>query len=152
MAAGVPDVDGLRRSAIHLEGGRLYLERFHLVETSACRVTIHHWLRSDDDRALHDHPWPNASTVLAGRLVEHSEYGPITLAPGSVLTRAADEAHRIELVSADAWTLFITGPIVRRWGFHTSSGWVHWSEWAHAGWVEGGRYDGVPGGGGVVTG
>ena len=27
---------------------------------------IHHIKRSDHDRCLHDHPWPNTSVVLAG--------------------------------------------------------------------------------------
>jgi hypothetical protein len=138
MDSGVPDVAGLRRSAIRLDDGRLYLERFHLVETKACHVSIHHWLESDDQRAMHDHPWPNSTCVLAGHLVEHSRYDPVDLTPGTVLTRAATDAHRIELAGDEAWTLFVTGPIERRWGFHTEDGWVHWTDWPHAGHYEGG--------------
>lgn len=133
---GVPDVSGLRRSAILLEDGRLYLERFHVVETAGCQVRVHHWLASDDQRALHDHPWANVSTVLAGELVEHGPGGAVELAVGAVVSRRAADPHRVELVSGEAWTLFVTGPIVRRWGFHTERGWVHWSSWPHAGRYE----------------
>lgn len=133
---GIPDVTGLERSAIIHEDGRLYLERFSVVMTPAVTVRIHHWLASDDQRAPHDHPWDNVTTVLAGHLVEHGHDRTDDLRPGTIVTRRATEAHRIELVSADAWTLFVTGPIVRRWGFHTADGWVHWEAWPHAGHYE----------------
>lgn len=133
---GIPDVAGLTRSAIVHEDGRLYLERFHVVTTPECAIRLHHWHCGDDQRALHDHPWSNCTTVLAGHLVEHTETGTTELTPGAVMVRAAEQPHRIELVSDDAWTLFVTGPIVRRWGFHTDTGWVHWTAWPHAGHYE----------------
>jgi hypothetical protein len=34
-------------------------------------VYLHHFLRSDDDRALHDHPWINLSLLLDGCYLEH---------------------------------------------------------------------------------
>src|SRR5574337_503235 len=33
---------------------------------------LHCFLRSDDDRALHDHPWFWCSVLLRGRYVEHT--------------------------------------------------------------------------------
>ena len=128
-----PDVTGLRRTAIEHDNGELYLERYHLVDGAACSIRIHHWCASDDDRAPHDHPWSNATTVLAGTLLEHDRFGETLLEPGTIVTRPATDPHRIEVVTDDAWTLFVTGPIVRRWGFHTAGGWVHWTEWPHAG-------------------
>src|SRR6185312_6999729 len=38
-------------------------------------VYLHRFLRSDDDRALHDHPWDNRSWVLSGEYVEHLQDG-----------------------------------------------------------------------------
>lgn len=35
-------------------------------ESAGWAVRVHHILRSDHDRALHDHPWNNASLVLRG--------------------------------------------------------------------------------------
>lgn len=112
-------------------------------------VYLHQFLRSDDDRALHDHPWANASLLLRGCYVEH------TIAAGGIHERhwlqAGDWrirwsgrlAHRVELTRAIAivdgqtvnvgdelpcWTLFITGPRYRQWGFHCEHGWVHWRQ------------------------
>ena len=26
------------------------------------------------------------------------------------------------------WSLFITGPVIREWGFHCPNGWRHWKQ------------------------
>lgn len=135
-SAGVPDTTGLVRSAILHADGTLYLERFEVLATPEVTIRLHHWHQGDDQRAAHDHPWANATTVLAGHLVEHAGGVATELTPGCVVVRRAEQAHRLELVSADAWTLFVTGPITRRWGFHTTDGWVHWQDWPYAGSYE----------------
>ena len=98
-------------------------------------VYLHWILRSDDDRALHDHPWPNASLVLAGSYIEHTiAAGGIhrrTLRSGGDLVfRRARAAHRLEITPGEAcWSLFLTGPKLRTWGFHCPErGWVPWRE------------------------
>lgn len=96
-------------------------------------VYLHRFLRSDDDRALHDHPWMNVSVLLRGRYVEH------TIAAGGINVRtervaptlkvrfSGAHAHRLELIDGECWTLFMTGPRYREWGFHCPErGWVHW--------------------------
>lgn len=135
MIVELPDVSGLHRSAIEHTNGQLYLERFDVFVSKGCTVRLHHWHASDDDRAPHDHPWPSTTTVLRGELREFTPEGVAELSPGTVVTRSAAQPHRIELVSADAWTLFVVGAPCRRWGFHTEGGWVHWRDWPHAGRV-----------------
>lgn len=131
---GLPDVAGLPADRIVHADGAPYLERYHLATSDATQVRIHHWVGFDDQRAPHDHPWDNITCVLAGRLVEYSAaFGVAELGPGDVVCRRAADPHRIELAGDDAWTLFVTGPIVRRWGFHTDTGWVHWRRWPGAG-------------------
>ncbi len=130
---GAPDVTGLRHDSILTVDDQPYLERYHLIETDGLAVRYHHWRNSDDARAPHDHPWDNVSVVLAGQLREHDDSGTRELEPGAVTTRLAETPHRIELLTDDAWTLFITHPIRRRWGFHTANGWVHWKDWPYAG-------------------
>lgn len=92
-------------------------------------VYLHRFMRSDDDRALHDHPWNNRSWVLDGEYLEHLQDGSVvTRKPGDVIERTAIEAHRVELSAGPAVTLFFTGPIIRSWGFYCPKGWVHWRD------------------------
>ncbi len=35
-----------------------YLHRWYLLRTARVAVFVHKFVRSDEDRALHDHPWP----------------------------------------------------------------------------------------------
>lgn len=112
---------------------RPYLLRWWLLPRNRLFNVYLHWiLRSDDDRALHDHPWMNVSYLLRGGYVEHRiAAGGVHHArvrqQGSIIMRRARVAHRLELVGHDAcWTLFITGPTVRAWGFHCPAGWRPW--------------------------
>jgi hypothetical protein len=133
MLEGIPVVAGLRRTAIAHDDGRLLLERYHVIDSRSVSIRFHHWLSSDDDRAPHDHPWSSMTVALTDGLLEHAAGTTAELEQGTVITRAAVTPHRIELTAPDAWTLFVTGPVVRRWGFHTAGGWVHWHDWPGAG-------------------
>lgn len=109
-----------------------YMRRWWVIPRNRWfNVYLHHFLRSDDDRALHDHPWWNLSILLEGRYVEHTiSAGGINVrterCAGQWKFRAASSAHRIELHDGPCWTLFITGPRLREWGFHCPQGWRHW--------------------------
>jgi hypothetical protein len=116
-------------------------------------IYLHKIRRPDDDRALHDHPWWNLSFVLKGG---YTEVTPCSLCGdpncaipvrrwrglGSLVLRRAAAAHRLELAEdtvwasafkvdkryRPAWTLFITGPRFREWGFWCRKGWVVWTD------------------------
>jgi hypothetical protein len=45
-----------------------------------------------------------------------------------VKIRSPRSAHRVELTTGPCWSLFITGPVIRSWGFHCQQGWRHWKE------------------------
>lgn len=153
----------LRRSPDFIIGGaeRPYLRRWWLIPRNPVfNIYVHQFLRSDDDRALHDHPWANLSILLRGAYIEH------TIAAGGIEQRrilhsgqwrlrlSGRFAHRVELLQSHwpsrvvedgftrlvdvakpipCWTLFITGPRYRSWGFHCSDGWVHWREFTAPG-------------------
>lgn len=116
-----------------------YMRRWWVIPRNRVfNVYLHHFLRSDDDRALHDHPWWNLSILLAGRYVEHTiSAGGINRRTerqaGQMKLRGAKAAHRIELVDGPCWTLFITGPTLRSWGFHCPAGWRPWQEFTKPG-------------------
>lgn len=113
-----------------------YLERWHLVPRNRfINVYLHKFSGSDDDRALHDHPWASLSFLLKGKLrevypviINGMEFHPQRMIPRfKPVFRSASYAHRLEIGREPAWTLFITGPKVREWGFLCASGWRHWT-------------------------
>ena len=133
-----------RRAPDFVIGGaeRPYLRRWWVLPRNRFfSVYLHEFRRSDDDRALHDHPWlANASFLLRGRYLEHTTKHGLPwvdeLHAGEWKFRWGAAPHRIELlrVPADAaallpvWTLFLTGPKVREWGFFCGRGFVHWRD------------------------
>lgn len=132
--------------------GDNYLRRWWIVpRNDYANVYLHEILASDDDRGIHGHPWSNRSFLIDGEYVEHtprymgSYCGPGNGKPGadeiishvrragSVITRDADQAHRLEILpNGRAISLFMTGPAVREWGFWCASGWRHWKEFVSA--------------------
>lgn len=130
----IDNVSGRQPDRVIGGDARPYLLRWYLIPRNPVfNVYLHLFLRSDDDRALHDHPWANLSLLLRGRYLEH------TIAAGGIERRqelAAGDwrlrpsgrfAHRIELIDGPCWTLFVTGPRYREWGFHCArEGWIHW--------------------------
>lgn len=107
-----------------------YMLRWYLrQDRERGHVYLHHFLRSDDDRALHDHPWPFSSLILDGAYREITPEGDTVAKPGDLVLRHRPELpHRIELLSSNVTTLVITGPKEREWGFHCPRGWVSWQD------------------------
>jgi hypothetical protein len=123
-----------------------YLLRWYVIPRNRFfNIYLHKFLRDDDDRAMHDHPWASCSVILKGGYIEHQPDGARVRKTGRIYFRRATQAHRIELhrgywcswcrnvwhpdsrePSLPAWSLFITGPKIREWGFHCPKGWVHW--------------------------
>jgi hypothetical protein len=120
---------------------RPYLKRWFIIPRNRfLNIYLHQFLRSDDDRALHDHPWANCSIILEGGYLEHTiDAGGIhhkrERKAGDVRIRLSGKsAHRIELHNGPCWTLFITGPRYRKWGFHCpDQGWIPWERFTAPG-------------------
>lgn len=128
-----------------------YMRRWWRIPRNAFFNIYYHIVeRSDEDRALHDHPWWNFSIVLEGGYYEHlilpgGVHQKTWYGPGAVRFRPSGNfAHRLELdrqlVVEGQWgpsdihevpvkTIFITGPVLRRWGFHHTKRWVDAYEW-----------------------
>lgn len=95
-------------------------------------IYLHRFGRSDEGPP-HDHPWDNVTIPLIGSYAERI-YDPATgleevreVSGGDdPVARSAYTAHRIEVVEWPVWTLFVTGPNVRKWGFYTRDGWRYW--------------------------
>lgn len=122
-----------RRAPDFIIGGKdtPYMLRWWIIPRNKWfNIYLHKFLRSDEDRALHDHPWVNLSYLLEGEYVEHEILaGGVNRSTrykaGNMKLRRAVAAHRIE-IDQPCWSLFITGPVIRQWGFHCPAGWRHW--------------------------
>jgi hypothetical protein len=105
--------------------GRPKLHRYYLVgRGNTFGVFLHHFVASDEAWRMHDHPWRWAfALVLAGgyrewRLASDGRQWSRWLGRGHINIVSGTDFHRVELPRArPAWTLFVHGPKVRRWGF-----------------------------------
>lgn len=105
-------------------------------------IYIHHWLRNDDDRALHDHPWHSLAIHVGGQMVD--VYAPSGTNPadkanhmrrlirvGDITLRGPLAAHRVEMMHGKpSISVFCRGPDLRNWGFWCPKGWRPWQEYA----------------------
>lgn len=110
-----------------------YLRRWWVIPRNRWfNIYLHQFLKNDDDRALHDHPWVSLSIAIDGHMIEVYRHRSGVdayrqVARGAIIFRRPRFAHRM-LVKNPAWTLFITGPVVREWGFLCPGGWTHWRQ------------------------
>jgi len=90
-------------------------------------IRVHHWIRSDDKRFFHCHPWNFLTIVLKGGYTDVSPsldlfldaQEPIreTLTAGMVKYRRAEHKHYVDVPVGGAWTLLLAGRKKRKWGF-----------------------------------
>ena len=113
------DTGFMRVQEIKLHDGSVYLvRRFILPRNQWFNIYLHTFLKSDDDRAYHDHPWYSVSFLIRGKLTEHVLYESKHRVRKFIpVFRTPTHRHRLELMSKKAITLFITGPRIRNWGF-----------------------------------
>lgn len=92
-------------------------------------IYLHLFHLSDESFAHHDHPWLfNLSWILSEGYLEHMGRLVYCRAVGDIVFRWGAAPHRIELFSGrfgpvPCISLFITGPVVRDWGFLCRGGW-----------------------------
>ncbi|PNU03957.1 cupin domain-containing protein [Novosphingobium guangzhouense] len=132
--ASLPDMQAwaegiMQREQDFIIGDRQLLRWWIIPRNEQLNVYLHAVLKSDEDRAMHDHPWSNVSYLIAGSYIEHTPEGRIVRKAGDVIERPAHALHRLEVIPGQsAISLFMTGPKVREWGFACSHGWVHWED------------------------
>lgn len=101
-----------------------YMRRW-VVKTPWFLLRLHHILRGDNDRHFHDHPFDFVSLILKGGYIEYTPNGlPRIFDPGSVNAKKADQLHYLKLLSGSTWTVLVTSPYYRDWGFATEDGWI----------------------------
>lgn len=114
-----------------------YMRRWWIIPRNKFfNIYLHHMRHDDDDRAPHDHPSWSLSLCLDGHIREYQlvpgtspqAFRVNDIRTGDFKWRGTKYAHRLTLPEGDAWTLFINGPKVRKWGFHCPKGWVPWDQ------------------------
>ena len=109
-----------------------YLIRWHLIPQNRwCNIYLHRFNGPDPGRALHDHPWSFFTMVLRGGYTELIPYREDPHYKTSKVVnwwafRRAEHIHTVHVHAwhIPTWTLVITGPKRRPWGFYTRKGWV----------------------------
>jgi hypothetical protein len=90
-------------------------------------IRIHHIMRPDHDRDLHDHPWNARTIIIRGYYDEQRLNGCFLRKPGDTARLSFGEYHRIFAVSpGGVWTIFITGKYRGTWGFLVDGVKVKW--------------------------
>ena len=104
--------------------------RYQLFRTPRFGIWIHKMLRSDHDRALHDHPWNFISIILKGGYKELTDMGLFTHKPGSLLLRPAEWRHRVIMEPGTvSWNLILVFKRRRLWGFWPNGQWCWWRKY-----------------------
>lgn len=110
--------------------GRPYLTRRFLFRTKWLTAMLHQFHCSDEDRALHDHPWSFITVILWRGYIERTDAGGKRKWPGMILYRPAEWRHRVELIdNKPAWTLVFHFRRRREWGYWLPTGWQHYQAW-----------------------
>jgi hypothetical protein len=116
--------------------------RWHILRWRGWQLSIHKWLRSDSDRALHDHKADNLSIILNSGYFEtfFHPYSDPTILGDTVMPfvyyekfrwplvpyfRKAETPHRVRLpAGGPVWSIWLRWPQRRRWGYWCAKGWV----------------------------
>jgi hypothetical protein len=101
------------------------------------KLRLHRFYRGDEDRHQHNHPYTwGVSLILVGGYIEHRTDSAEERArlcegfrhcfvrrPWAANHLHAETFHRVELFEegGECWTLFLSGPVVRPWGFFDES-------------------------------
>lgn len=126
---------GMRVCNIY-DDGLLYLRQYRLFDWRWLCVRVHYIARQDSDRHMHDHPWRWAwSFILKGWYVEERNFQDTRQhyyrSAGQTNLLRSRHYHRITAVAPGTWTLFVTGPRTKSWGFLTPDGHMDWKEYVH---------------------
>lgn len=90
-----------------------YLYRWYVFRTPWVALFIHKFVRSDEDRALHDHPWPFLVIPIWRGYIEHSDR-KIGYPPGfAVMCRQSGVAEPPDREKVTNWVWPIFGTRLR---------------------------------------
>lgn len=84
-------------------------------------IRLHYWLRSDDKRYMHDHPWNFRTFVLKGYYYDVSSKDEVEMNIREKVSftayRKANHKHYVKIPKPGVITLLFCGRPHRKWGF-----------------------------------
>jgi len=108
-----------------------YMQRWFIIPRNKFfNIYFHHFFGSDAPTP-HDHPWISCGLILDGEYIEHTPKGDFVRKSGDWTLRMPSSLHWIE-IDKPVYTLFITGPRVRVWGFQCSTKWLNFNDYIAA--------------------
>lgn len=116
---------------VHHKGhAKPYLTRWYILPRNRwLNAYLHRYDGSDLQRALHDHEYISVSFLFSGEIMEHRLNDRRLIPRFLPVFRSAKGLHRLELLKGPAFTLFITGPRIREWGFYYRGAWYSYHEY-----------------------
>ena len=130
----VATLGGYRFGLTHdlvMDNGEPYLERWIIW----CGITLrlHKFIKSDDDRAFHDHPWWFITLPLRAYNESLPGQADRTVSPWRPHFRAAAHQHIVRLRDhRPVWTLIVTGAKSKEWGFWNGATFIPHEQWLQA--------------------
>lgn len=83
-------------------------------------IRLHHWIRSDDKRFFHDHPFNFVSFVLKGHYTNVTPTGKTEVTQGSCWYANGNKVHYLDISKGGAWTLLFCSRPYKKWGFYVN--------------------------------
>ncbi len=81
-------------------------------------IRIHKWVRSDDKRYCHDHPWWFFTFILKGYYIDVDDKGNKDLVKRFTCRyRPANHKHYVQIPKTGCISILVTGKPFRKWGF-----------------------------------
>lgn len=94
--------------------------RYFLVKTRWFNIYLHQLYAPNWHPECHDHPWGFIAILLKGGYLEREAgngHVPVRRRVGSVLFRPATFTHNVITPYGTSWSLILTTPKSREWGF-----------------------------------
>lgn len=106
-----------------------YVHRWRVEIERLGSLRVHRWFASDDPRARHDHPWWFVTLVIKGGYLDVGTHRSEHLRAPAVRFRPALHRHTVIPDSDGCWTVVVTGPKRRAWGFWVGNRFYKANKW-----------------------
>jgi hypothetical protein len=103
--------------------GRPFMKRWYIIPRNPVFNIYLHEFVNDDYDVPHSHPWWSLSFILKGSYLEHVNGQRKVREKWGLVLRRPETFHRIQYLER-CWSIFLTGPRLKKWGFQTPNGYV----------------------------